>query len=121
MTNLVMVDVPGTDINLTIARRIREELGRVGTNINQIAKRNGTVQQRYSRRMTGKTPWPIDDLYQFCHLAGINFIYVVTGIRAIPTQPPDGGLLLPRMDSNHQPPDGTDPCSDPDNFFKDAA
>ena len=102
MSTLIVVDPPSGDINATIARRIREELGRVNTNINRIAKKNGVVQQRYSRRMTGKTPWQVDDLYEFCRLAGISFAYVVTGIRPVPSGPNDG-LLLPRMDSNHQP------------------
>ena len=104
MTTLIVVDAPGSDFNLTVARRIREELGRVGTNINRVAKSVGAVQQRYSRRMTGKTPWPIDELYEFCNAAGISFAYVATGIRPVPSGPNDG-LLLPRMDSNHQPPD----------------
>jgi transcriptional regulator with XRE-family HTH domain len=109
MTTLIVVDETEDDITTAVLRRLREELGRNNISVNKVAKRMGTNQQRFSRRMTGAVPWPIDELYKFCRAAGANFSYVVTGIREIPTPPTGGGAsrysLLPRMDSNHQPSD----------------
>ena len=108
MTTLIVVDETEDDITTAVLRRLREELGRNNISVNKVAKKLGTNQQRFSRRMTGAVPWPIDDLYRFCRAAGANFSYVVTGIREIPTPPTGGGAsrsLLPRMDSNHQPSD----------------
>lgn len=110
MTTLMIVDGFGRGETRTAAvvRRLREELGRHQTNVTQVAARLGETQQKYSRRMRGLTPWDVESLDRFCRAFGGNFDYIVTGVKTVPTPPDDGGgttLLLPRMDSNHQPPD----------------
>ena len=110
MTTLMVIDGmgQGETRSQAVVRRLREELARHKTSVAAVARALDEVQQKYSRKMTGQTPWDIDSLDRFCQAFGGDFAYVVTGVREIPTPPPGGGggsLPLPRMDSNHQPPD----------------
>ncbi len=111
MTTLMLIDGmgQGETRSQAVVRRLREELARHRTSVSAVCRVLGEVQQKYSRKMTGQTPWDVDSLDRFCRAFGGDFNYVTTGVREIPTPPPGGGggggLLLPRMDSNHQPPD----------------
>ena len=52
-----------------------------------------------SRRMTGKTPFDVNDLDIICESLGISFGFVTTGIRALPNGDdggPDGGGVRPK-------------------------
>jgi transcriptional regulator with XRE-family HTH domain len=109
MTTLMVVDGNrGDRRSVAVARRLREELAGQQISVAEVARRLHVTQQKLSRRMTGHTPWDVDELDEVCRAAGVSFDYVTTGIRAVPT--PDGGqsgrrsLLLPRKDSNLQPP-----------------
>jgi hypothetical protein len=146
MTTLIMMDEDYSPAG--IKRRIKEEFARHGIDSeSDAAERYGRPQQWLNRRMTGDTKWNIGELEDFCRVLGISYVYVVSGIRPVPPNPPDGlgggtgadvdnvvelkrraprdvptraeqsidedaaqyialsETLLPRMDSNHQPPD----------------
>jgi hypothetical protein len=114
MTTLMVIDGmgQGETRSQAVVRRLREELARHHTSVAAVARALGEVQQKYSRKMTNQTPWDVDSLDRFCGAFGGDFNYVTTGVREIPTPPPGGGgerLLLPRVDSNHQPPDHQSP------------
>jgi hypothetical protein len=53
MSTLIVVDDTQGDITTAVLRRLREELGRNNVSVNKVAKKMGTNQQRFSRRMTG--------------------------------------------------------------------
>ena len=104
MSTLMVVDGNrGARRSVAVARRLREELAGEQISIAEVARRLGVTQQKLSRRMTGQTPWDVDELDEVCRVAGVSFDYVTTGIRAIPEPPPGNRLLLPRLDSNQQP------------------
>lgn len=91
MTTLVVVDGmgQGETRSQAVTRRLREELARHKTSVAAVCRRLGEVQQRYSRKMTGQTPWDVDSLDRFCAAFGGDINYVLTGVRAIPD--PNGG------------------------------
>jgi transcriptional regulator with XRE-family HTH domain len=98
-----------------VTRRVREELARKGLSVSAVARLAGESQQKLSRRMTGSIPWDVDELDEFCRVAGISYEYVTTGYRALPEQsghPHPGprrlrkvpaGESLPWEESNLQP------------------
>lgn len=106
MTTLMVVDGNrGESRSAAVARRLREELAGRRLSVSEIARRLGTTQQKLSRRMTGMTPWDVDELDDVCAAAGISFDYVTTGIREIPTpKGPDGGGVV-------EPPRGIEPLT----------
>lgn len=93
MTTLMVVDGDrGESRSLAIARRLREELAGRRISVSEVARRLGTTQQKLSRRMTGLTPWDVNELDDVCRVAGLSFTYVATGIREVPAPGgPDGG------------------------------
>lgn len=97
MTTLMVVDGFGQGETRTqaVTRRLREELARHDTTVTAVARRLGEVQQKYSRKMTSQTPWDVESLDRFCTAFGGDFDYVVTGVKALPTQPdPTFGLRI---------------------------
>ncbi len=117
MTTLMVVDGyhPNEARTQAIARRLRSELASINLKGAAAARRAGVTQAWMSRRLNGTVSFAVDELDMICDKLGLPFDYIVTGIRAIDTPggpPPTGGgqranpsLLLPRMDSNHQPSD----------------
>lgn len=108
MTTLTFIDGLGRGETraAAVARRLRSELAAKNIKAAAAARICGVTQPWMSRRLTGRTPFDINDLDLVCDLLGISYEYVASGIRPIPPPPPpDGSSLLPRMDSNHQPPD----------------
>ena len=144
MTHMIVMDEDYSRAG--IKRRLKEEFARQGIRSERdAAHRYGRPQQWVSRRMTGEAKWAVDDLEDFCRRLGLSYVYVISGIRPVPTPPPgdrnrptigqiiefpqrnfevltgaagavdedatryvalaDESLLLPRMDSNHQPSD----------------
>lgn len=94
----------GESRSLAVARRLREELAGRRISVSEVARRIGTTQQKLSRRMTGLTPWDVNELDEVCRAAGISFVYVTTGIREVPTPGgPDGGGV--------EPPAGIEPAT----------
>jgi transcriptional regulator with XRE-family HTH domain len=89
----------GARRSVAVARRLREELAGEQISVAEVARRLGVTQQKLSRRMTGQTPWDVDELDAVCRAAGISFDYVTTGIRAIPGPSGGDGDGLPRPDS----------------------
>lgn len=90
-TTLTMVDSGrGQTRAAAAARRLREELAGKRISIAEVARRLGTTQQKLSRRMTGQKPWGVDELDDVCKVAGVSFVYVVTGIKSLPNGD-DGG------------------------------
>jgi hypothetical protein len=104
MTTLMIVDSPrnGESRSQVIARRIRGELGQLDLSMMKAAALCGFKQQWFSRRMTGHVDFTVNELDVICTCLGLSFEYILTGIRALPTGPGQG-LLLPRVDSNHEP------------------
>ncbi|WP_109557922.1 helix-turn-helix domain-containing protein, partial [Mycobacteroides abscessus] len=100
MTTLMMVDGDrGETRSEAAVRRLREELAGKRISIAEVARRLGTTQQKLSRRMTGQTPWDVNELDEVCEASGVSFVYVATGIKALPGGPggssPRPGLPLP--------------------------
>ena len=107
--------------NEAIARRLREEFGRLGgLSISEVARRIGMTQQALSQRMQLQVDFRVNELDAICESTGASFEYVTTGIRAVPSEPPQPPKppavpikrsrgtarnlkALPRVDSNHQP------------------
>lgn len=76
-----------------VKRRIREEMARHGISSDaQAAKRYGRPQQWLQRHMGGDTDWKLAELRDFCGALGLDYTYVLTGIR---TLEPNGGLTSP--------------------------
>ena len=97
MTTLMVVDGQrGESRPQAIIRRLRMEFARLGLSDSEAARRAGLSQDRMSRRMTGKTPFDVNDLDLICDSLKISFGYVTTGIRAVPSGdgggPDDGGV-----------------------------
>jgi transcriptional regulator with XRE-family HTH domain len=95
-----------------VIQEVRAEMGRAGINMTRLGQITGTNQQYWSRRLTGLTPFDIDDL------AALAFILQVPMSTFIPTFTPEeptpvgqkkgpaGGAArpsLPELDSNQQP------------------
>lgn len=92
MTTLMIVDWDPDEPRLeSIMRRLRMEFARLGISDSEAARRAGISQDRMSRRMTGKTPFDVNDLDLICRELGISFNFVTTGIRELPSGPPGGG------------------------------
>lgn len=90
---------PGEPRRKAVARRFRGELAQLGITGVEAANICGVTQPWMSRRIKGTVAFDIDDLDMVCERLGIFYEYVASG-----WWPTDGdGLLLPRVDSNHQP------------------
>jgi DNA-binding Xre family transcriptional regulator len=88
MVTLMLVDGNrGDRRSVAVARRLREELAGQQISVAEVARRLGVTQQKLSRRMTGHTPFDVDELDAICRAASISFDYITTGIRAVPTPP----------------------------------
>lgn len=72
-----------------VAGRLREEFARIGLSVSEVARRIGKTQQALSRRMTGHVPFDVEELDLICGTVGISYEYVTTGIRAVPSGPPE--------------------------------
>jgi hypothetical protein len=92
-----------------VARRLRGLLAEYPTSKLMFAARLGWDRGYLYRRLSGETPIDMHDLDDIESCTRIRAEYLVTGEEPKLNPPlPDGGgegLLLPRMDSNHQPPD----------------
>ena len=100
-----------------VASEVRAELARAQVSGNRLAALLGQSQPYWSRRLTGKVAFDVDDLTAIADLLGIS----VTAFFGVPTQNPrptvsDGGVLpghpvgcrcdgCARRDSNPQPSD----------------
>lgn len=74
-----------------INRRLDEEFARRGIKTEtEAAKRYGRPQQWVSRHLTGATAWKLTDLRDFCDKLGLDYPYVILGIRQQPKPPTDG-------------------------------
>ncbi len=62
--------------------------------VSEVARRLETTQQKLSRRMTGETPWDVNELDQLCTTLGISFVYVATGIKTLPGGGPSGSAAM---------------------------
>ncbi|MBV0916086.1 MULTISPECIES: helix-turn-helix domain-containing protein [Mycobacteroides] len=94
MTTLMLVDRDeGSTKSEAVTLRLRQELARKGLSVSAVARKLGTTQARLSRRMTGETPWDVNELDEFCTQADISFIYVATGIKPVPDAPGDAYLI----------------------------
>lgn len=88
MTTLMIIDgQQGESRPQAIIRRLRMEFARLGISDSEAARRAGISQDRMSRRMTGKTPFDVNDLDLISDALEISFDYVTTGIRALPVNP----------------------------------
>ncbi|SCX34473.1 Helix-turn-helix domain-containing protein, partial [Mycolicibacterium fluoranthenivorans] len=67
------------------------EFARLGISDSEAARRAGLSQDRMSRRMTGKTPFDVNDLDQICDALDISFGYVTNGVRELPAPSGPGG------------------------------
>jgi transcriptional regulator with XRE-family HTH domain len=105
-----------------VARRLRGLLAELRINQKELGERTGWGRAYVYRRLTGETPLDTADLERIERTTGIRAVYLVgeSGPRYTPPSGPrDGvGLLLPRMDSNHQPPDYEDTLSGAASFIR---
>jgi transcriptional regulator with XRE-family HTH domain len=69
-----------------IARYIRGQLAMSGFTQQQVANATGIVQQALSRRLTGQTPFSIDDLTAVVQLLGINYAEMVDEVQKMATR-----------------------------------
>lgn len=111
MTTLTVVDYhPDETRSEAVARRLRGELAQLHISASEAARRLGFTQAFLSRRLTGRVPFHVDELELICTTLGLSFVYITSGIRALPDGPPapDGGDKVnwrARRDSNSQPSD----------------
>lgn len=116
MTTLTVIDGYRPDEGRTaaIARRLREQLAALNISGVGAARLCGVTQPWMSRRLKGSVVFNVDELDMVCETLGIDFAYILTGARELPTSPPprprgtgipapNERLLLPRLDSNQEP------------------
>ncbi|MFL0158471.1 helix-turn-helix domain-containing protein [Mycobacteroides chelonae] len=89
MTTLMMVDSrPGETRDQAISRRFRQELAGIGLSANKAAKVIGVSQSWISRHLTGETDWKANEVDQVCGPLGLDAVFLLTGILAIPDATP---------------------------------
>lgn len=109
MTTAHEVGGPET-LQAAVARRLRGILAEYPTSKLLFAAHLGWDRGYLYRRLSGETPVDMHDLDDIETRTRIRADYLVGGHEPkLNPPPPDGGtgLLLPRMDSNHQPSDYT--------------
>ena len=96
--------VPSADDFATRLVLIRHEMG---WNLKEAALACGVKAQSWREwELENRKPRDYEGVCRsIADRSGCNLVWLMTGVT--PPTPPDdgGGLLLPRMDSNHQPPD----------------
>ncbi|QDF69399.1 XRE family transcriptional regulator [Mycobacteroides chelonae] len=85
----------GESRSQAVARRLREELAGRRISVAEVARRLGATQQKLSRRMTGQTPWGVNELDEVCEASGVSSVYVATGIKSLPNGDDDGTAGAP--------------------------
>ena len=102
MTTFVLFD---SDYSPTgVVRRIREEFARHGIKSDARAAALADRKQQWLQRlMSGQQDWRMSELQDFCAALGLDFLYVVAGIRSLPSgggvpQPP---MQVPSMPRRH--------------------
>lgn len=110
MTTLIVIDGhhTGETRSKAVARRLRSELAARSINGSEAARRCRRSQPWMSRRINGTTAFTVDELDHVCAVLGMSYNYIATGIKEVPPpnpDGPDGGVQLPRLDSNQQPSD----------------
>lgn len=65
-----------------VARNVRAEMARAGKNQQDIASHLGISQQSVSRRMSGSTPFTIDELAAIAGLLGVRLTELVREVAA---------------------------------------
>ena len=91
MTTFVLFD--GDYSGTGITRRIREEFARHGIKSDARAATLAERKQQWLQRLlSGQQDWRMSELHDFCAMLGLDFVYVVAGIRSLP---PSGGAPAP--------------------------
>lgn len=114
-TPITVAKQQGESANDATVRRLRSELKRLGISHSEAARRMELSQSAMSRLMNGSAKLTVDDIDAICAVTGVDgrFVIFEEGKPAEPAVPPHyplrrarsrpPGLLLPRVDSNHQP------------------
>jgi transcriptional regulator with XRE-family HTH domain len=111
MKNLATITYGDTPRSL-VSMEVRAQMGRAGINMTRLGQITGTNQQYWSRRLTGLTPFDVDDLAALAYILQVpmsTFIPAVTPEEPTPVgqkKGPAGGAArpsLPELDSNQQP------------------
>ena len=89
-----------------VAAEVRAEMARSRLSGNRLAQIAGKSQAYWSRRISGEVAFDVDDLGTIADVLGID-VATFFGVDAGNPRPggPDGGGMLPRLDSNQQPSD----------------
>lgn len=90
----------GESRSAAIIRRLRMEFARIDVSESEAARQAGMTQDKMSRRMTGKTPFDVNDIDRIASALSLSFDFIMTGIRALPGGP-NGGIDQPSGVSDH--------------------
>lgn len=108
------------DTHQAVSRSVRVLMALDQTTQRQLAERLGVSQQAVSARLTGRTPWDVNDLDGIAAAFGVTAVDLLTGAVAGPgTRPAAVGQThegphrnigeapqrLPHLDSNQEPAD----------------
>ena len=108
-TTLILVDEERNreSYSQAVVRRIRDELTERHVNLSEAARRCGLPQTLLWRRLNNRTPLTLPEIDLICQAMDLDRAYVMAGVKTLPTSTDQVAevLQLPRMDSNHQPPD----------------
>jgi transcriptional regulator with XRE-family HTH domain len=111
MKNLASITQDASPRSLVIME-VRAQMGRAGINMTRLGQISGTNQQYWSRRLTGLTPFDVDDLAALAYILQVPmsaFMPEITPPEPTPVgqrKGPAGGAArpsLPELDSNQQP------------------
>lgn len=92
---LALVDAPGREEspNDAVRRRLRGELAQIELSVNRLAKLLGVTQPALHRRMSGQTLFDLDLVARIAQATGIDYVYLVTGIKETARPRGPGGQL----------------------------
>lgn len=92
----------------SVARRLRAYMGEHKITRVKLAVATGISRSTLANKLDGHTELTLDEITAIAHALGKSWLWVLTGVdQPLPPEPTRyfWGLPLPRMDSNHQPPD----------------
>ena len=85
------------------ADRLRRSLRISNVSVGDMAEYLGITRETCSRYINGRSETPLQTLRLWAMRTGVPFEWLQDGKNPHPDKDPNGGLTLPRLDSNQQP------------------